>query len=101
MTEVGARAKRNLNLPLWFWPLWLCCQTIRAVEAELQQFGANVRAARLARGWTQEDLAAHSGLAPVQISRIERGKREVRLTTIIRLLNALNAAPADLFAGLF
>jgi len=51
------------------------------VASVLEQFGRNVRKARLGRGWTQEDLAHASGLATVQISRIERGVREVRLTT--------------------
>lgn len=70
------------------------------MEQTLQRFGENVRAARLARGWTQEDLAGYSGLAAVQVSRVERGKREIRLTTLIRLLDALNAAPAELLDGL-
>ena len=65
-----------------------------------ERFGQNVRAARLSRGWTQEELAGRSGLAVVQVSRIERGKREVRLTTLIRLLRALEVSPAALLEGL-
>lgn len=65
-----------------------------------ERFGANVRKLRLARSWTQEDLAAQSGLAVVQISRIERGAREVRLGTVVRLLKALDAEPNELLAGL-
>jgi transcriptional regulator with XRE-family HTH domain len=70
------------------------------VEKTLQRFGQNVRAARLARGWTQEDLAGRTGLATVQVSRVERGKREIRLTTLIRLLDALDAPPSELLEGL-
>jgi transcriptional regulator with XRE-family HTH domain len=70
------------------------------VEAVLQRFGANVRAARLERGWTQEELAHQTGLAAVQISRIERGVREIRLTTLLRLLQALDVPPARLLADL-
>jgi transcriptional regulator with XRE-family HTH domain len=66
----------------------------------VERFGQNVRRARLARGWTQEDLAHKTGLATVQVSRIERGRREVRLTTILRLLRALDLAPAELLKGL-
>lgn len=66
-----------------------------------ERFGANVRAARLARGWTQEDLAHKTGLASVQVSRIERGKREVRLTTLLRLSAALDATPNELLGGLY
>lgn len=53
------------------------------------------------RGWTQEDLAAHSGLAVVHVSRIERGAREVRLTTVLRLLRAVETPPGELLAGLY
>lgn len=69
------------------------------MEQAVRRFGQNVRAARLARGWTQEDLAGHTGLATVQVSRIERGKREVRLTTLVRLLDALEAPATELLNG--
>jgi HTH-type transcriptional regulator/antitoxin HipB len=71
------------------------------VEQVLQRFGENVRAARKARGWTQEDLSARTGLAVVQVSRIERGKREIRLTTLLRLAEALALRPDELLDGLF
>jgi transcriptional regulator with XRE-family HTH domain len=71
------------------------------MESVLERFGANVRAARHARGWTQEDLAEESGLAVVQISRIERGVREVRLTTLLKLVRALEMSPGRLFKGLY
>jgi HTH-type transcriptional regulator / antitoxin HipB len=70
-------------------------------QAVKTTFGSNVRAARKARSWTQEDLAAKTGLAVVQISRIERGVREVRLTTVLRLSRALDASPNDLLAHLY
>jgi transcriptional regulator with XRE-family HTH domain len=65
-----------------------------------ERFGANVRAARRAKGWTQEELAEETGLAAVQVSRIERGRREVRLTTLLRLVRALDVPPGELLAGL-
>jgi transcriptional regulator with XRE-family HTH domain len=61
-----------------------------------ERFGANVGAARIERGWTQEDLAHKTGLAAVQVSRIERGRREVRLTTLLRLARALGRTPNEL-----
>ncbi|HET7571775.1 MAG TPA: helix-turn-helix transcriptional regulator [Gaiellaceae bacterium] len=67
----------------------------------LQRFGDNVRAARRSRGWTQEDLAYKTGLATVQVSRIERGAREIRLTTLLRLLAAFEAQPQELLDGLY
>lgn len=70
------------------------------MDRAVKRFGANVRAARKAKGWTQEELAHESGLAPVQVSRIERGVREIRLTTLVRLLAALDASPDLLLDGL-
>lgn len=71
------------------------------MDDAVHRFGQNVRAARLERGWTQEDLAGRTGLAVVQISRVERGVREVRLTTLVRLLAALGADPRDLLDGTY
>jgi transcriptional regulator with XRE-family HTH domain len=86
------------NLPLWSWSCWLGSRTIRRVDPSVQRFGQNVPAARLARGWTQEDLSSASGLAVVQVSRVERGVREIRLTTLLRLLTALELRPDELLA---
>ena len=70
------------------------------MDRAVERFGKNVRAARKAKGWTQEDLAHESGLATVQVSRIERGVREIRLTTLVRLLVALDITPNRLLDGL-
>lgn len=67
----------------------------------LETLGGTVRVMRLAKSWTQEDLADRSGLAVVQISRIERGVREIRLTTLLRLLAALDTTPNELLTGLY
>jgi HTH-type transcriptional regulator/antitoxin HipB len=71
------------------------------MDQAVKRFGENVRAARKAKGWTQEDLAHESGLAPVQVSRIERGVREIRLTTLVRLVAALETSPSKLMHGLY
>ncbi|HWC49808.1 MAG TPA: helix-turn-helix transcriptional regulator [Solirubrobacterales bacterium] len=67
---------------------------------QVEQFGRNLRAVREDKGWTQEELAEKAGLTSVQISRVERGVREVRLTTLLRLTAALGTTPARLFDGL-
>ena len=66
----------------------------------VEQFGSNLRALRLEKGWTQEQLADRAGLAPVQISRVERGVREIRLTTLLRLIEALETTPDRILDGL-
>ena len=70
------------------------------MSSAVNEFGQRVRQARLARGWTQEDLSHATGLATVQVSRVERGVREVRLTTILRLVDALGVPPDELLLGL-
>ena len=69
------------------------------MEKALIRFGENVRAMRLERGWTQEELSERSGLASVQVSRIERGKREVRLSTLLLLMSALDVSADELLQG--
>lgn len=71
------------------------------MKPPVEKFGHKVREARLEREWTQEQFAEKSGLATVQISRIERGAREIRLTTLLRLLSALDAKPDDLLDDLY
>jgi transcriptional regulator with XRE-family HTH domain len=64
---------------------------IRAVLAR------NVRRLRLARGLSQESLAADAGLHQGLISEIENEGSNPELDTIGRLATALGARPRDLF----
>lgn len=68
--------------------------------SQLDCFARNVRKARLALGWTQEDLAAASGLHFTAISLLERAEREPRLSTVTRLAWALKMDPCELLAGI-
>lgn len=87
-------------LPHWFWSAGRLSTSVwRMAKTLPEQFGSNVRTARLAAGWTQEDLAHATGLATVQVSRIERGRREVRISTLVRLMRALNVSADELLSG--
>ena len=55
----------------------------------LREFGRRVRVARNAQGWTQEDLAAETGLDRTYVGSIERGERNLALLNINRLALAL------------
>ena len=70
------------------------------MESSVERFGRNVRALRLEKGWTQEELADRATLSSVQVSRVERGAREIRLNTLLRLLKALETTPSKLLDGL-
>ena len=63
-------------------------------------FGDNVRAAREALGWSQEDLAHEAGFRLGAINRIECGHQQPRLPTLLRLASALGKTPNDLVAGI-
>jgi len=63
------------------------------------RFGACVRQLRLARGWSQEDLAGRSGLHRTYVGSVERGERNVSLANIDKLARALQVGIEELLAG--
>ena len=48
--------------------------------------------ARSERGWSQQDLANSSGIAPAQISRYEVGSNRPRSVVVMRLAKALGVS---------
>jgi transcriptional regulator with XRE-family HTH domain len=82
-------------LRFWLWTVWLNAPTITPVQPQ-EQFGTNLRGRRRAASLSQEQLADRSGFHFTEISRLERGVREPRLSTIVRLARALELSPADL-----
>jgi transcriptional regulator with XRE-family HTH domain len=64
------------------------------------QFGANVRRIREKAGLSQEALSGRSGLHMTEISRLERGERDPRLATIVRVARGLEVAPSRLLVGI-
>jgi len=69
-------------------------------EPELVQFGANLRALRAERGYSQESFALEVGLHRTYVGGCERGEYGVSLPNLIRIARALGVAPADLLAGI-
>ena len=59
-------------------------------------FGVRLREVRTAHSLSQEDLGRRTGLHSTAIGRIERGGREPRLTTILRLAWGLGVQPGAL-----
>jgi len=59
-------------------------------------FGRHLREMREARGWTLEDFAEASTLNALQIGHIERGASDPKLSTILKLANALEIRPHEL-----
>jgi putative transcriptional regulator len=62
-----------------------------------QQFGQRIRAARLARGWSQGRLAREIGVSRSTISRIESGETdELLLSNGLKLMQVLGITLASL-----
>ena len=59
-------------------------------------FGENLRAQRERAGLSQERLSALARLHRTEISLIERGRRDPRLSTVVRLADALGVPAAAL-----
>lgn len=59
-------------------------------------FGDRMRELRAREGISQDNLARESGIHPTSIGRIERGGREPRLTTILKLADGLGVEPGEL-----
>ncbi|QTU45657.1 helix-turn-helix transcriptional regulator [Streptomyces scabiei] len=54
-------------------------------------FGDRLRAARRGAGLTQEQLAARAGMDRSAYSELERGQRDARLATLLRIESVLGA----------
>ncbi len=68
--------------------------------ATIARFAATVAARREAAGLSQGQVSYKSRLDPAEVSRLELGKREPRLWTIVRLARGLGVDPGDLLDDL-
>jgi transcriptional regulator with XRE-family HTH domain len=59
-------------------------------------FGRRVREIRAQRGLSQDALARATDIHATMIGRLERGVREPRLSTILRVAEGLDVQPGDL-----
>jgi transcriptional regulator with XRE-family HTH domain len=68
-------------------------------EAQLQ-LGERVRRLREARGWSQERFAHEGGLGRSFAGAIERGEKDVRLSTLLKVARTLGVSLAQLLKGI-
>ncbi|MGE5053540.1 MAG: helix-turn-helix domain-containing protein [Acidobacteriota bacterium] len=62
-----------------------------------KKLGKRVRALRKKKKWSQEELAHESGLARSFTGAIERGEKDLRLTTLVKLANTFKIPIGKLF----
>jgi transcriptional regulator with XRE-family HTH domain len=60
------------------------------------KLGENLRSAREKRELTQEQLSERTGVQAGEISRIETGKRDPQVSTVLKLAKGLGVGPGQL-----
>jgi len=61
------------------------------------QVGINIQKARLAKGWSQEELAHQSGVDRSYLSEVECGRRNIGIVKLEAIANALGIDIRELF----
>lgn len=65
-------------------------------KAASKAFGLRLKELRAQQGLSQDKLSDNTDVHPTAIGRFERGAREPRLTTILRLARGLDVRPGEL-----
>jgi transcriptional regulator with XRE-family HTH domain len=65
-----------------------------------QKLGARIRRLREQRGWSQEIFAHESGFARSFTSGLELGKKDIRLSTILKLSRIFGLSISQLLKNL-
>jgi transcriptional regulator with XRE-family HTH domain len=73
--------------------------TDRRTQKALRAVALRVRERRLELGISQEELALRAGLHRTYVSDIERGNRNIAITNLVRLADALELPVADIFSA--
>jgi transcriptional regulator with XRE-family HTH domain len=64
-----------------------------------QKVGQNIRVERKRMGITQEALAERCDMHPVEVGRAERGVRDLRVSTVVKLARGLDVPACRLLRG--
>jgi transcriptional regulator with XRE-family HTH domain len=70
------------------------------MDGKRKRFAVNLSRARQTCGISQEELGARTGLHRTEVSLLERGGREPRLGTLLKLAAALDTTVDALSAGI-
>ena len=67
----------------------------------LKELGVHLRKLREKNSLSQQDLANDSNVPKIQIGRIERAEVNTTVKTLVKIANALNIEPKELFEIVF
>jgi transcriptional regulator with XRE-family HTH domain len=65
-----------------------------------RKLGDRIRKLRSRKGWSQEEFAAVSGVHRTYIGAVERGEKNLTLSTLHTLTKTLDTSIAQLFRGI-
>jgi putative transcriptional regulator len=68
----------------------------RLIAEYRQVFKSHLKTLRAKHDWTQGDVAAAAGLSTLYVGRLEQGKHEPSLTTLVQLAHAFGITVAEL-----
>ena len=60
--------------------------------------GTHITTLRKAKGWSSYKLALNSGVSNSVLTRIEKGEREPKINTLLRIIEGLELNPAAFFS---
>jgi transcriptional regulator with XRE-family HTH domain len=66
------------------------------ISTQLQAIGATLRSLRVARGISQEAFADSIEMHRAYYSSIERGARNVTISTLIKICDGLRTSPSEI-----
>lgn len=65
-----------------------------------EQFAANMQRLRRLRGDSQDKFALDAGIHRTEVTKLESGRRQPKLDTIVRVARALEVPLMELLAGI-
>lgn len=71
-------------------------EALLALSSLQTRFGERLRQARLAANMTQAEMAERSGIHEQYIGRVEQGRKNLRLDTMVRLAMVVGHSVSDM-----
>jgi transcriptional regulator with XRE-family HTH domain len=64
----------------------------------VRDVGRRIAELRVAKGWTQAEFAEALGIAVQNVGRMEQGRQDFRVRTLVRVARKLGCEPGELWA---
>lgn len=68
-------------------------------QKELEKLGRIIRHLRERKEWSQREMASRCNIDAASIGKMERGKLDIRYTTLLQLALVLDVNPSELLTS--